>query len=125
MASLEEYRKRRTFDVSALRVLLDGEEAVALKYQIWDTFARDPLFAPPSHELTTDQLEELTFKRMKRMTEYDFDVSPVAPSALVAATISYDLSLALQIGLNSVVRRPGHKSLRTSNDHDSPFSSLQ
>lgn len=104
MATLQEYRKRGTFDVSALRVLLDGEEAVALKYQVWDTFAKDPLFAPPSHELTRDQLEELTFKRMKRMTEYDFDVSPVAPAALEAAVISYDLSLALQIGLNSVVR---------------------
>lgn len=104
MATLQEYRRRGTFDVSALRVLLDGEEAVALKYQVWDTFAKDPLFAPPSHELTRDQLEELTFKRMKRMTEYDFYVSPVVPAALEAAVISYDLSLALQIGLNSVVR---------------------
>ena len=101
MASLQEYRERGTFDVAALRAFLDGQDVVTLKYQIWDTLGKDPLFASPSHDLTADQLEELTYKRLKRITEYafGFEASPEAGLAFMFLA-SYDISLTLSYGLN-------------------------
>lgn len=104
--TFEAYRKKATFDVHELRILLDNEEAVELKYQIWDTLAKDPLFASPGQELLVDQLQELNLKRLKRLTEYDFPPldSPAKQVAFFAALYAYDIGLPTLAGLNRWVR---------------------
>ena len=103
--TLEAYRKKATFDVHELRILLDTEEAVELKYQIWDTLAKEPLFASPGQELLVDQLQELNFKRVKRLAEYDFPSldSPAKQVAFLTALYAYDLGLPTLAGLNKGV----------------------
>ena len=105
--TLEGYRKKATFDVHKLRNLLDDEEAVELKYQIWDTLAKDPLFASPEKELLIEQLQELNFKRMKHLIEYDFPSldSPAKQIGFLAALIAYDPGLPTMMGLSRGVRK--------------------
>ena len=104
--TLEGYRRKATFDVHELRNLLDDEETVELKYQIWDTLAKDPLFASPERELLIEQLQELNFKRMKRLIEYDFPSldSPAKQIGFLAALIAYDPGLPTMMGLSRGVR---------------------
>lgn len=45
---------------------------LVLSWQMWDTLERDPLFAHQDVDLTLDQKRELTYKRAKRLHEYDF-----------------------------------------------------
>lgn len=70
---LTEWRKRASFDWRKMRVMLDGEDVVAMKAKIWAILERDPLFnKPPWHEMTRDEYRRLTFERMRRLIEYDF-----------------------------------------------------
>ena len=69
---LDVYRCKASFSVVDLRNLLDGEELVEFRENVWATMAQDPLFAPPREELSLDQKRRLTFARMKKMYEYDF-----------------------------------------------------
>ncbi len=74
LSPLDGYRRRATFDVEALRVLLEDEDVVQFRYQVWDTMGKDPLFtAPISEELTLEQERELIVKQIKRLSEYGFD----------------------------------------------------
>ena len=104
---LDSYRKKATFDIDALRILLDGEEAIKFKNQVWDTLAKDPLFAPPSRELTVEEHQALTFRRVKRLIEYalPFTNSPATQLSFLQALASLDNSLPLLYGLNSGVRK--------------------
>ena len=102
---LESYRKKAQFDSQALRILLDGEEAVEFKHRIFDTLASDPLFAAPKRELTIGEQQELTFLRAKRLKEYDFPISESASNgqAYLFALTVIEPSLPLLAGLNDGV----------------------
>lgn len=70
---LTEYRRRATFDWRKMKVLLDGEDVVKFKAQVWAILERDQLFnRKPWEELTRDEYRRLTFLRMRRLIEYDF-----------------------------------------------------
>ena len=102
---LDGYRKKAQFDSQALRILLDGEEAVEFRHQILDTLARDPLFAAPKRELTVGEQQELNFLRAKRLKEYDFPISVSAAKvqAYLCALTAIDPNLPLLSGLNDGV----------------------
>lgn len=56
-----------------MRLLLEGEEIVRFKLRVWDTLAKDPLFARnPWDECERDEARKVAFQRMKRMIEYNF-----------------------------------------------------
>ena len=79
---------------------------------VWDTLGRDPLFAPPTGDLTMAQKRELTFERTKRLYEYDFlpeDVflsCPMKAHALQVALLSLDSSLLPSYTLSADVSKP-------------------
>ena len=102
---LEDYRKKAQFDTQALRILLDGEETIEFKHQVWDTLAKDPLFAAPKREQTVGEQQELNFLRVKRLIEYDFlkTVSPAKLQGYLFALTVIDSSLPLLSGLNDGV----------------------
>jgi len=107
---LSVYRKKATFDVGALRNLLEGEDIVEYKYRIWDTLERDPLFVQPSEELTLEQQRELAFKRAKRIQEYNFltddDFMDCPLKAMVhnLALLAFDSSVFGVLALNAQVK---------------------
>ena len=72
MSSLDAYRKKASFDVVALKNLVETAEVVEFRERIWETLANDPLFSKSSAELTCDEQQLLTFRRTKRVVEYEF-----------------------------------------------------
>ena len=101
MNSLDIYRRKATFDVEALRNLLFEEELLQFKYQIWETLAKDPLFATPRKELSLDEKRKLSFERFKRINEYnflpeeEFLASPLKKLAFYMAISLFDKSVLL------------------------------
>lgn len=70
---LTEHRRTATFDWRKMKILLDGEDVVRYKAQVWAILERDPLFnRPPWEELTRDEFRKLTFLRMRKLIEFDF-----------------------------------------------------
>ena len=126
---LDRYRRKASFSVPEMRNYLIGEELVKYSYQVgtigvyessyqshlplgsqvWDTLERDPLFAHQDVDLTLDQKRELTFKRVKRLFEYDFLPTsealqnPAKMRALNAAGQMYDISLFASFNLSRIV----------------------
>ena len=98
-SSLAAYRERASFDVDRMKCLLYGEDSVRFKESVWRTLSKDPLFSTPTTELSVDQRRELTFKRLKRLVEYDFItedellVNPGRATALTGALMIFDPSL--------------------------------
>ena len=78
--------------------------------QIWDTLERDPLFARQDADLTLDQQRELTYRRVKRLYEYDFlphseiMENPTKFRTLLRVIQMYDMSLHAAYSLSRVVR---------------------
>ena len=99
--ALNEYRKRCTFNVKALTELIDGgKELREFKESIWETLRKDPLFnKSPQQDLSLDEQRKITFRRLKRLQEYDFATSedlltsPVKARAFNDAINSYCTSL--------------------------------
>ena len=105
MMRLEEHRQRASFDIEDLKAVLDEEDGVELKQYIWDKLKQDPIFHEPREELTIDQEQELTFRRVKRLAEYDIEyfVTPAKQAAFLSALSAYDCSLPVLHGVNAIV----------------------
>jgi acyl-CoA oxidase len=106
-----------------MKCLLYGEDSVRFKESVWRTLSKDPLFSTPTTELSVDQRRELTFKRLKRLVEYDFItedellVNPGRATALTGALMIFDPSLLVSHRLHfqlfqGVLRSMGSKNLR-------------
>ena len=95
MAGLNEYRKRCTFNVRALAVLIDGgQELREFKESVWETLRKDPLFSRfPQEDLTVEEQRKITFKRLYRLQEYSF-AAKGKPRAFDDAISSYCVSLS-------------------------------
>ena len=102
---LEDHRRKASFDVEALRVLIDEEDGVELKQYIWELLDKDPLFHQPRGDLTIDQEQELTFIRVKRLAEYDIEyfITPAKQAAFLSALSAFDCSLPVLHGVNNIV----------------------
>ncbi|XP_065830599.1 peroxisomal acyl-coenzyme A oxidase 3-like [Oscarella lobularis] len=83
---LSPYRKS-TFRPREMRVLLFGEEVVEFVDRVWSTLEKDALFAPVEDELSNADYRALTYKRCRRLHEYDFldGVDPRASPRLAHA----------------------------------------
>ena len=98
---LQEWRQKATFDVDSLKDLVFTEEIVKFKKEVWATLAKDPLFSEPNHDLTLHEKRELSFKRLKRLIEYEFltdeDIMacPLKTPAFTAAILAFDTSAVI------------------------------
>ena len=103
--SLEEQRRRASFDIEALRVIIDEEDGVELKQYVWELLDKDPIFHQPSNDLTIEQEQELTFRRVKRLADYDVEyfVTPAKQAAFLSALTAFDCSLPVLHGINNIV----------------------
>ena len=106
---LDEWRKKASFDVKALKNLMYTEDVVEYMDQIWNTLARDPLFAIPKKDLTLNEERELSFKRSKRLMEYQFLTdemtfeNPRKKNAYVSALLILDLGAIISLQLSAEV----------------------
>ena len=108
---LQEWRQKATFDVDSLKDLILTEEIVKFKKEMWATLEKDPLFAEPNRKLTLHETRELSFKRLKRLIEYEFltdeDIMscPLKQPAFTAAIIAFDTSAVISWQLCNEVCR--------------------
>ena len=113
-SSLDTYRKKASFDVDRMKSLLYGEDVIQYKQSVWSTLIKDPLFSSSTAELSVDQKRELTFKRLKRLVEYDFLPDeelfehPERAIALTGALVVFDPSLLVSHRLHYQVSLRPH-----------------
>ncbi|XP_077401453.1 peroxisomal acyl-coenzyme A oxidase 3 [Vanacampus margaritifer] len=70
---LDVYRRKASFPWKDMLVFLEGEEALALKQQVFTVLENDPLFSrTPGEDLPMEKMRELTFLRVKQLFRYDF-----------------------------------------------------
>ncbi|XP_064612616.1 peroxisomal acyl-coenzyme A oxidase 3-like isoform X2 [Liolophura sinensis] len=102
---LDEYRKKASFSWKKMRLFLDGEDMLRFKNHIWKTLENDPLFARSIETQSLEMTRELTFKRCKRLFEYDFltdDMlfqNPLFYRGLNDCLGQYDWSLSAKVQL--------------------------
>ncbi|GMT23508.1 hypothetical protein PFISCL1PPCAC_14805, partial [Pristionchus fissidentatus] len=107
-ASLDDWRKKATFDGQKMRVILQGgEDKLKLKDDIWHTLEKDPLFKKPSRQLNMDEMRLITHQRWKKIIDYGLVVDPYAEyekfSALIEVLEEYDTALQGRVTLHSNV----------------------
>ncbi|KAM5341093.1 peroxisomal acyl-coenzyme A oxidase 3 [Glossophaga mutica] len=105
---LHAYRARASFSWKELALFWEGEEILRLKKTIFSALENDPLFAHPrGRNLSLEQYRELTFRRVKRLFEYDLPSdllqNPLKLLALVNCLGMYDWSLATKIILHALI----------------------
>lgn len=98
---LSPYRQMASFDWRDLKLVIDGEQVIKFRNRIFRTLENDPLFQrSPVEELTREQKREITFKRLKRLMEYnllpddEFIQNPLLTQQLYNALGQYDWSLS-------------------------------
>lgn len=98
---LGEYRRAASFNWRDLKLVIEGEEVIRFRNRIFRTLENDPIFAhKPWDELTREQKRLLTFKRFKRLMEYDllpdeeFMANPLLTQTLYSSLGQYDWSLS-------------------------------
>ena len=118
--SLDTYRKKASFDADRMKSLLYGEDVIQYKQSVWSTLIKDPLFSSSTAELSVDQKRELTFKRLKRLVEYDFLPDnelfehPERAIALTGALVVFDPSLLVSHRLHYQVSLRPHVFMKYS-----------
>lgn len=97
---LDKYRSKASFDWKKMKLLLEGESAIKLKYKIWLTMESDEIFQQkPWTERSRHEERRITFMRMKKLNEYQFlkdeDMidDPFLVPAFIASLMQYDASL--------------------------------
>ncbi|KAH9425349.1 acyl-Coenzyme A oxidase [Dermatophagoides pteronyssinus] len=98
---LSPYRRMASFDWRDLKLIIEGEQVIRFRNRIFRTLENDPLFQrSPIEELTRDEKREITFKRLKRLMEYnllpddEFIQNPLLTQQLYNALGQYDWSLS-------------------------------
>lgn len=107
-ASLDEWRRKASFDGGKMRVILQGgEDKLTIKDEIWNILGKDPLFKKPNRQLSLDEVRTLTHQRWKKIIEYGFVCDPYAEyekfSALLEVLEEYDTALQARVTLHSNV----------------------
>ena len=99
--SLAAYRRAASFDWRTMKLVVEGEEVISFRNRIFRTLEGDPIFAHcPDQELSREEKRELTFKRFKRLMEYnllsdeEFMSNPLLTQTLYNALGQYDWSLS-------------------------------
>eukprot|EP00079_Xenopus_tropicalis_P012089 XP_002938687.2 PREDICTED: peroxisomal acyl-coenzyme A oxidase 3 [Xenopus tropicalis] len=107
---LSEYRRRASFNWKEMVFFLDDEELIQFKKEIFSALENDPLFhRHPGQDLCMEKYRELTFRRCKRIFEYNFLTlqqtleKPQKVLALINCLGMYDWSLGAKYFLNTQV----------------------
>lgn len=69
---MDVYRRQATFDWYDLKIKFLGKDYVEYREHIWETFERDIDFAHPEKPLNFQELRNVTYRRAKKLLEYDF-----------------------------------------------------
>ncbi|XP_059045214.1 peroxisomal acyl-coenzyme A oxidase 3 [Achroia grisella] len=70
---LDVYRNSATFDWKRFKLSLEGDkELLKLKYKIWQTLEKDPLFAHNTVSPSVEEQKRITQLQLKRINEYKF-----------------------------------------------------
>ncbi|XP_026747712.1 peroxisomal acyl-coenzyme A oxidase 3 [Trichoplusia ni] len=80
---LDKYRKTSSFDWKRLKLALEGDniELLKLKYKIWLTLEKDPLFAHSTVSPSVDEQKRITQLQLKRINEYRFHTTEMVNSS--------------------------------------------
>ncbi|XP_071509287.1 peroxisomal acyl-coenzyme A oxidase 3-like [Diadema antillarum] len=104
---LDSYRRNASFNWKALKVAIEGEEAIKFQYRVWKTLEQDPLFQHSPTLLPLDEARRKTFLCTRRLLEYGFpdslSNSDMRHSWLTEALVSYDSAVSAKFGLNKVM----------------------
>lgn len=99
--SLGDYRKMASFNWRDMKMVIEGEEVIRFRNRIFNILATDPIFKrEPDEELTREKKREITFKRFKRLMEYDilpdeeFMSNPLLTQTLYTTLGQYDWSVS-------------------------------
>ncbi|KAJ6216003.1 hypothetical protein RDWZM_010503 [Blomia tropicalis] len=98
---LAEYRHSASFDWRDMKLAIEGEEVIRLRNRIFHTLENDPIFAHrPDQQLSLEEKRALTFRRFKRLMEYDiltddeYMTNPLLTQTVYSALGQYDWSLS-------------------------------
>lgn len=70
---LDAYRNSATFNWKQLKLSLEGDvDLLKLKYKIWQTLEKDPLFAHNTVSPSLEEQKRITQLQLKRINEYKF-----------------------------------------------------
>lgn len=64
---LDVYRRKAKFNWKHLRLIFEDEKLLRLKYDAWNTFESDPLFAKSKQTLTADEQKRRAAIQMNAM----------------------------------------------------------
>lgn len=99
--SLGQYRSQATFDWRDMKLVIEGEEVIRFRNRIFSILENDPIFKrQPDEEETRAEKRAITFKRFKRLMEYDilpdeeFMANPLLTQTLYTALGQYDWSVS-------------------------------
>ncbi|XP_030561904.1 peroxisomal acyl-coenzyme A oxidase 3 [Drosophila novamexicana] len=120
--ALAVYRKRANFDWKRLRLILEKEQGLRIKYKVWRRLENDPLFAHASRTLPMDEQKRLAAMQVNRMKHLDLVPKEVENlnfsaktkylmninEALASYSPSLSVKIALGVGLfNNAIRALG------------------
>nr|XP_049695474.1 peroxisomal acyl-coenzyme A oxidase 3 isoform X1 [Helicoverpa armigera] len=79
---LDKYRKTASFDWKRLKLALEGDiELLKLKYKIWQTLEKDPLFAHSAVSPPVEEQKRITQLQLKRINDYKFHTKEMVNSS--------------------------------------------
>ncbi|CAH0701547.1 unnamed protein product [Spodoptera exigua] len=79
---LDKYRKTASFDWKRLKLALEGDiELLKLKYKIWQTLEKDPLFAHNTVSPSVEEQKRITQLQLKKINEYKFHTKEMVNSS--------------------------------------------
>lgn len=80
---LDEYRKRAKFDWKKLRMYIEGEDNLKVKYMIWNRLENDTLFKRTLTTLPSDEQKRIAAMRVNRVAEKQFLPAEIHTAKLV------------------------------------------
>lgn len=70
---LDEYRNNASFNWKRLKLAIEGDiDLLKLKYKVWHTLEKDPLFAHPTVTPPVEEQKRITQLQLKKINEYKF-----------------------------------------------------
>lgn len=93
---LDEYRALAKFDWKQMRLFIEDETILRIKYNIWDTLETDPLFQSPPSTLPVDEQKRRAAMQYQKIAEYNF-----RPTDLVKA--DYKRKIRYLMSINEAI----------------------
>lgn len=78
--ALDEYRKK-SFDWKRLRLVFEEQSVLKIKYHVWNTLERDPLFRKPLCSLPIDEQKRRAAVQVNRVNDYQFAPKEIQEAA--------------------------------------------